>query len=116
MDWYRGVIRQAAALAVLIALILSPVIVSATHGPGMSAEGVPAAEHLLHGHAHDEPEPGPSGVTHDATDHEHQTQVLVPDGSDSVIYFNTMRLGYSEVAAGSLLLSGPRRPPRVLPV
>lgn len=112
MDWIKSALRRAAALAVICALILAPVIIAATHGPGLPADGALAAEHMLHGHSHDEPEPGRSGVAHDATDHEHQTQVVLTQGSGSVFQFSGLRLGMSDVSAGSLSSSGPRRPPK----
>lgn len=116
MDWIKSALRRAAALAVLCALILAPVIIAATHGPGLPGDGTLTAEHLLHGHSHDEPEPGQSGVAHDATDHEHQTQVVLTQNSDSIFEFSGLRLGMSDVSAGSLPWSGPRRPPKVMSV
>ena len=116
MDWIRGALRRAAALAVICALLLAPVIIAATHGPGLPTDGALAAEHLLHGHSHDEPEPGQSGVAHDATDHEHQTQVVLTQNSDSVFLLSGLRLGMSDVSAGSLKSSGPKRPPKAMSV
>lgn len=104
--------RRASAFAVVFALIIAPVIIAATHGPGLPADGVTNAEYLTHGHAHDEAEPGQSGAYHDATDHEHQTQMVLPQGSDSVFHFGGLRLGMSDAAARSLPPSGLRRPPK----
>ena len=87
MDWIKSALRRAAALAVLCALILAPVIIAATHGPGLPGDGTLTTEHLLHGHSHDEPEPGQSGLAHDATDHEHQTHG-VPPGKWSTFWDN----------------------------
>ena len=114
MQWMICAMRRASAFAVVCALILAPVIIAATHGPGLPMDGALKAEHLLHGHSHDEPEPGQSGVAHDATDHEHQTQMVLPQSSDSVFQFSALRLGMPEVSAGSLPLSGLRRPPRTM--
>lgn len=116
MDWIRGALRRAAALAVICALIFAPVIIAATHGPGLPADGTLTVEHLLHGHSHDEPEPGQSGVAHDATDHEHHTQVVLLQGGDCIFQFCALRLGILEVVAGSLLPSGLKRPPKAAQV
>jgi hypothetical protein len=127
MDWIKSALRRAAALAVLCALILAPVIIAATHGPGLPGDGTLTTEHLLHGHSHDEPEPGQSGLAHDATDHEHQTQMVLTQSSESIFQFSCLRLGMSDVSAGSLpvrseattesdvSLSGPKGKPRPRP-
>lgn len=116
IQWIICAIRRASAFAVVCAMIVAPVIIAATHGPGLPVDGALSAEHLMHGHSHDEHEPGQSDVAHDATDHEHQTQVVLAQSSDSVFEFSSLRLGMSEVAAGSLLPSGPRRPPKAMSV
>ena len=116
MDRIKSVLRRAAALAVICALTLAPVIIAATHGPGLPGDGTLTAEHLSHGHSHDEPEPGHSGVAHDATDHEHQTQMVLPPNNDSSLQFGALRLGISEFAANGLLRSGLRRPPKIVSV
>ncbi len=116
MDWIKSALRRAAALAVLCALILAPVIIAATHGPGLPGDGTLTTEHLLHGHSHDEPEPGQSGLAHDATDHEHQTQMVLTQSSESIFQFSGLLLGMSDVLAGSLPWSGPRRPPKAMSV
>jgi hypothetical protein len=114
MQWIICALRRASAFAVVCALIFAPVIIAATHGPGLPVDGALSAEHLMHGHSHDEPEPGQSGVAHDATDHEHQTQLVLTQSSDSVFEFGALRLGISEVSAGSLPPSGLRRPPKAM--
>ena len=116
MRWIICAIRRASAFAVVCALILAPVIIAATHGPGLPVDGALSAEHLMHGHSHDEPEPGQSGIAHDATDHEHQTQVVLAQSSESLFEFSALSLGMSEVSAGSFSSSGLRRPPKVMSV
>jgi hypothetical protein len=116
MQWIICAMRRASAFAVICALIFAPVIIAATHGPGLPVDGALSAEHVMHGHSHDEPEPGQSGVAHDATDHEHQTQVVLTQNSDSVFQLSGLRLGMSDVSAGSLPSSGPRRPPKATSV
>ena len=115
-DWIKGAMRQAMALLLLCALILAPIIIAATHGPGLPMDRAQATQHLLHGHSHDEPEPGQFSGGHDATDHEHPTQMVLPKSSDSVVAFSTGQTEVSEVAARSVSLSGLRRPPRDLAV
>lgn len=112
LDWIRGVLRRAVALLTLCAFILAPMIIAATHGPGLPSNSVQAAEHLQHGHSHAEPELGQIGVGHDATDHEHPTQVVLTQGSDAISEFRALHLGMSDVSAGTLVSSGLRRPPR----
>lgn len=116
MQWIRNAAWQALAVLVLCALIVAPVIIAATHGPGLPKDGAQSVELSMHGHSHDEPEPGQSGMAHDATDYEHQTQVVLTHGCDSAFQFSAMRLGMSEVSAGSLPPSGLRRPPKTLSV
>lgn len=114
--WIFCVMRRASAFAIVCALILAPVIITATHGPGPPADNGLSAETLSHGHSHDVPEPGQSNVAHDATDHEHQTQMALPQSSDSVFQFSALRLGTSDMTASSLLASGLRRPPKIMSV
>ena len=116
MQWIICAIRRALALAVVCALILAPLIIATTHGPGLPVDGAVSAENLLHGHSHDMPEPGQFGVAHDATDHEHQTQVVLQHSGDAVFQFSPLRLGMSEVSAGSLPPLGLRRPPKAMSV
>ena len=112
--WIFCVMRRASALAVVCALILAPVIIAATHGPGSPADIGLSAEALSHRHSHDIPDPGQSSVAHDATDHEHQTQMVLPQSSDSVFQFSAMRLGTSDLTANGVLASGLRRPPKTM--
>lgn len=112
----KDAMRRGFALLLLCTLVLAPFIIAATHGPGLPMDDAQVAEQLLHGHSHDEPEPGKFGGAHDATDHEHQTNVILPQTSDSEFAFGVLRLGMSDVSAGSLMPSGPRRPPRDMSV
>lgn len=104
--------RQAAAMLMLCALILAPVIISVTHGPdpiveAMQVDAVTAA----HDHSHDWDESGKPGQ-HDATDHEHSLSVVLSRGEPSVFELRLADwVGASRLSAG---MSGdsPRRPPR----
>ena len=104
--------RGAFALLMLCALLLAPMVITMTHGPGASIDSAQAIEQLVHGHSHDEPDPGQFGGGHDATDHEHPTQIVLLQVSDSVFDSSGLRLGMSDVSAGSLPPSGLRRPPK----
>lgn len=110
------VARGPFVLLMLCALLLAPMVIAMTHGPGPSIDSAQAIEHLVHGHSHDEPEPGQFGGGHDATDHEHPTQIVLSQVSDSVFDFSGLRLGMFDVSAGSLPQSGLRRPPKATSV
>lgn len=97
------------AIVLLLALILAPVVVQPSHGPGAVylAQQADLAQQI-HGHSHAEDSVG----QHDATDHEHQVSaILTGSGSfgldlQSAVLFDDMPLadGHSR--------DGPRRPPR----
>lgn len=108
--------RGAFALLMLCALLLAPIVISMTHGPGPSIDSAQAIEHLVHGHSHDEPDRGQFGGGHDATDHEHPTQIVLSQVSDSVFDLSGLRLGMSDVSAASLPQSSLRRPPKATSV
>lgn len=104
--------RGAFALLMLCALLAAPMVIAITHGPGPSIDSAQAIEQLVHGHSHDELEPGQFGGGHDATDHEHPTQIVLAQISESVFDLSGLRLGMSDVSAGSVPPSGLRRPPK----
>jgi hypothetical protein len=112
LEWIIGAMRRAVALLTLCAFMIAPVIIAATHGPGLPMDSVQATEHLLHGHSHDEPEPGQFGDGHDATDHEHQNQMVLPHTGGIVFAPGGLRLGMFNVLATGLPSSGLRRPPK----
>ena len=104
--------RGAFALLMLCALLAAPMVIAITHGPGPSIDSAQAIEQVVHGHSHDELEPGQFGGGHDATDHEHPTQIVLAQISESVFDLSGLRLGMSDVSAGSVPPSGLRRPPK----
>lgn len=111
-DWIKGAMRRAVALVLLCAVIMAPVILSVTHGPGSVAEAMQAvAVQVAHGPSHDRDEPGKPGQ-HDATDHEHNVAVVLPSGVLSVFELSSAvsgrELGFSAGMSGKSL----RRPPR----
>ena len=108
--------RGAFVLLTLCALLAAPMVIAMTHGPGPSIDSAQAVEQLVHGHSHDEPEPGQFGGSHDATDHEHPTQIVLSQVNNSVFDLSGLRLGMSDVSAGSLPPSGLRRPPKATSV
>lgn len=101
--------RFVVAVMLLLGLILAPVVVLPSHGPGADylAQQVDLAQQN-HGHSH----AGDSAGQHDATDHEHQAAaILTGSGSfgldlQAAVPFDDMPLadGHSR--------DGPRRPPR----
>lgn len=111
-DWIKGAMRRAVALVLLCAVIMAPVILSVTHGPGSVADAMQAvAVQVAHGPSHDRDEPGKPGQ-HDATDHEHNVAVVLPSGVLSVFELSSVvsgrELGFSAGMSGKSL----RRPPR----
>ena len=114
LNWIIGAVRRAFVLMFLCAFILAPTIIAATHGPGLTFDSAQASETLLHGHSHDAPESGEFGAGHDATDHEHQTQIVLPHTNGSVFIWTGLRLVVSDISATGLPGSGLRRPPKDL--
>ena len=101
------------AIVLLLGLILAPVVILSSHGPGAVylAQQADLAQEIpqeIHGHSHAED----SASQHDATDHEHQASaILAGSGSfgldlQSAVLFDDIPLadGHSR--------DGPRRPPR----
>ncbi len=115
-DGIIGAMRRAVALLTLCAFMIAPVIIAATHGPGLTTDAVQATEHLFHGHSHDAPEPGQSADGHDATDHEHQNQMVLQHTHVAVFDLTALRLGMSDVLATGVPSSGLRRPPKHMSV
>ncbi|AWB50694.1 hypothetical protein HYN69_19115 (plasmid) [Gemmobacter aquarius] len=63
-------------LALVVALLLSPVTNSFTHGPAAHPEAAASVtQDLSHGHGHDADTP--TGH-HDSTDHDHPSVALIP--------------------------------------
>lgn len=112
MTRIRDLTRRALGLLLFCVLVLAPVIISATHAPGLPGNDTQLSERVSHGHSHDEIEPDRSGNAHDATDHEHQTKMILPRANDTVFTFGAPRPGMSEVSDDGLGPSGHRRPPR----
>ena len=111
-DWIKGAMRRAMAMALLCAVIMAPVILSVTHGPGSVADAMQAvAVQVAHGHSHDWEDPGKPGQ-HDATDHEHNVAVVLPSEALSVFELTSAvfasEFGFSAGVSGN----GLRRPPR----
>lgn len=113
-DWGR----DAAGFCLAAALRAGPgaVIIAATHAPGLSIDDAQVAGHVLHGHSHDEPEPGRFGGAHDAAYHEHQTKMILPQTTGTVSSFGILRLGMLEISSGSVGPSSPKRPPKGMSV
>lgn len=114
-DFIKGAMRRVMAVALLVALMFAPLIIASTHGPGLPpVNSAEAAAEILHGHSHDEAVQGELAVGHDATDHEHQTQVVLPQAIDTSVDFNGSHIGTADVSAASMPSAGLRRPPKDL--
>ena len=111
-DWINGVMRRAVALLLFCALLLAPVIISVTHGPGDAANAIQAAAvKAAHGHTHEWDGPGKPGQ-HDATDHEHNFAVVLPGGALSVFELNSVAFASDLGCSVGMSGNGLRRPPR----
>ena len=111
-DWINGVMRRAVALLLFCALLLAPVIISMTHGPGDAANAIQAAAvKAAHGHTHEWDEPGKPGQ-HDATDHEHNVAVVLTGGAQSIFDLKSAAFTTDLGVFAGLAGNGLRRPPR----
>jgi hypothetical protein len=92
-------------------LLVAPLIITATHGPGAHARALDAvAADLAHGHSHDLD--GDGSPQHDATDHEHQTPGLLQDPGHPVFDVAAADLHAEARLRDGRERDGPRRPPR----
>lgn len=91
----------------VLALVLAPVIVAATHGP---AAMMAAAETAAHGHSHGDD--GGLWSGHDATDHDHQLAAILTPGAKEHERYERGTLGPGALDAESRAVLRPRRPPR----
>jgi hypothetical protein len=102
--------RMTFAWLIVCALFMAPVIVNLTHSPAdiMTAEGT-----ALHGHSHADIG-GNLFPGHDATDHEHQFQGLLPHAGDKTASDGGhIAPGRAALLSGAIR-EGPRRPPRIV--
>ena len=104
--------RLAVAWALLLVLIIAPLAISLTHGPGPFVGSTQVAvANAAHGHSHDWDEPR-KPVQHDATDHEHSfATVLAGDGGSIYTPKSADLKGEPRLSAG-VSGEGLRRPPR----
>lgn len=137
------IVRCLTVLAVGFALIVTPFIVTLTHGPLAHAAGMPtvsnatveiAVEHQKHGvehvakrsqdsgHSHDhlhthadvDDEPQTSPAgSHNAADHDHQFQGLLSQTAGVISPRPTAASSSDNDTFRNLTLESPRRPPRV---
>lgn len=111
-EWIKDGMRLAVAWVLLVVLIIAPLAISLTHGPGPFVESMQVAvANAAHGHSHDLEMPDKPGQ-HDATDHEHTFAAVLSSGGGPVYVAKSVDLqGESRMSAG---LSGEsaRRPPR----
>lgn len=112
LDRIKSAMRRAVAVALLCALIVAPVIISVTHGPGDAANAIQAAAvKAAHGHTHEWDEPGQSGQ-HNATDHEHNVAVVLTGGAQSIFDLKSAAFTTDLGVFADLAGNGLRRPPR----
>lgn len=85
--------RVFVTLALILAMLLSPVVNTLTHGPAAHAAAEAGADHA-HGHSHEQGGIDDGGLNasnglpaalHDVTDHDHPTLALIPLPPASVI-------------------------------
>lgn len=97
------------AIVLLLALILAPVKILSSHGPGAVylAQQADLAQEI-HGHSHAEDSAG----QHDATDHEHQASAILVGSEKSGFEVQTAALFHDMPIADGHARDGPRRPPR----
>lgn len=102
-----GIIRQALALALLLALALAPVTQSATHGPAtlMAEMDHPAHPAAPGAHDHDH---------HGTTDHDHTTSVILPATASLAAPDGRDIWTAPSAHSSGIASTGPRRPPRAL--
>ncbi len=93
----------------LVALILDPVVILSSHGPGAGyvAQQVDLAKQI-HGHSHAEDSVG----QHDATDHEHPVSAILAGSEKFGFDLQSAVLSHDMSLADGHSQDGPRRPPR----
>lgn len=108
------------SLAVMLALLLTPLFTIATHGPGAYADAMAkAAQDSAHGHSHDHTHSHSHDGTldgsngHDATDHEHQSFAVIPPSEHPTPDEQADDLFIEASLATGLERDGLRRPPRL---
>ncbi len=101
--------RFAVAIMLLLALILAPVVILSSHGPGAVyvAQQADLAQQN-HGHSHAEDSVG----QHDATDHEHPVSAILAGSGKFGFDVQSAVLSHDRPLADGHSRDGPRRPPR----
>lgn len=104
--------RMACVILAALALVVAPLVNTASHGPADYVSAVMAmAEDLEHGHSHD----ADTGAgSHSAIDHDHQSAALMPQaGAAPHIGPSSAFRGVGALPSG-LEDGGLMRPPRLL--
>ena len=101
--------RFVVAVMLLLALVLAPVVILSSHGPGAVylAQKADLAQQI-HGHSHAEDSAG----QHDATDHEHPVSAILVGLEKSGFDVQSAVLFHDMPLADGQSRDGPRRPPR----
>jgi hypothetical protein len=100
------------ATLVLLALMLAPVVVTVSHGPGAQAAALAATDH---GHVHGidaEGDAAQHSRAHDATDHEHQILGLLSVVTATAVESSRPVVDVAQVRADSRSPGRLERPPR----
>lgn len=97
------------AIVLLFGLILAPVVILSSHGPGAVylAQQADFAQQI-HGHSHAED----SASQHDATDHEHPVSAILAGSEKSGFKVQAAAFVHDMQLANGHSRDGPRRPPR----
>ena len=109
-------------LAIVFALVVAPLVVILTHGPGTHGAAVSELAELAeeigaHGHTHDDTgndrQNGPVGG-HNPADHEHQFQALICQAANAPQPLPERARCSFRKSFEHLVPEGPRRPPRLV--
>ncbi|MCA0273820.1 MAG: hypothetical protein LCH69_17395 [Proteobacteria bacterium] len=106
-----GILAAIWSMVVIAALLIAPLVVAVTHGPGAQAQALNAvAVDLALGHSH--VTDGDGSLQHDAADHEHQTAGLLQDPGHSGLDVATSEMHVETCLRDGCQSDGPHRPPR----
>jgi ABC-type nickel/cobalt efflux system permease component RcnA len=106
----QAIRAKLAALVLLVALAIAPLVSALTHGPGQLAI---KADHTL---SHTEQSAHRHATDHghqDAADHDHTPTVILPAGGELHLQPQTTALAAQTGALAGTIRDGPRRPPRL---
>lgn len=106
----RTIFARMAALVLLLALFVAPILSALTHGPGPLAI---AAEHTAWHAEHGEPLQTADHDHHSTADHDHTPSAILPDGGGLERHDLTEIWSAHLSHHSGIIRDGPRRPPRL---